>query len=207
MKLTSWIQQEQTTWLWAWWWVCRYSIKSMIHGKILTILWFIYFWLHGYSLLPRLFSSWDKRGCSQLVCRLLITVASPVAERGLQGRTGLRRWTRGLSDCGSLGSSTGSIVGVHGLSCSTTGSSQARDWTSLLHGQGDSLPVSYQRSPKLVNRILLKLKTSAQWKTLWEETNHKEWRKYLQNTYLIRICILKNIQRTLGTQQYEWKIQ
>ena len=63
------------------------DIKSMIHGKVLVNYNFIYLFLAtlGLPCCPG-FLVVASGGCSPVaVCRLLIAVASPVAERGLQG--------------------------------------------------------------------------------------------------------------------------
>ena len=75
----------------------------MIHGKILTILLFIFGYM-GIPCCPGFSPVGASGGCSPVVCRLLIAVASPVAERGLQGAQASAGAVRGLSSCGSLGS-------------------------------------------------------------------------------------------------------
>ena len=84
-----------------------------------------------------------SRGLSVVAMyRLLIAVASVVAENGLQGpRASVgaapRRW------------STGSIVAAHRLSCCEAyGIFPDQGWNPhLLHWQADSLPPSHQGSP------------------------------------------------------------
>ena len=79
------------------------------------------------------FSSCSKRGgwLFITVLRLVIAVASLVAERGLQ----------------SLGH-TGSVVVAHGLNCSVTGGIFPYKRTNLhpVHWQADSYPLSHQGS-------------------------------------------------------------
>ena len=142
------------------------------HGGLLEIsllnlfIYALIFGCAGCSLPPVLFSRCGERG-------LLSGCGAPASPRcGGFSSCRARALLAGFSGCSARAQqlrvpglwSTGSIVGVHGLSCSTArrifpgqGLNQC-----LLHGQGDSLPVSYQGSPKLVNWILLKLKTSAQ---------------------------------------------
>ena len=90
-----------------------------------------------------------SRGCSLAVAPELLTVGAPfVRERGLQGAWALavaspRVW------------STGSIVVVHGLSCSVARgifTDQEPD-LRLLHWLAGSLPLSHQRS--LLFKLLL----------------------------------------------------
>ena len=67
----------------------------------------------------------------------LLIVVTSVVERRLQGA-----WA--------------SAVVVHGLSCPRhVGSSQARDWTSLLHWQANSLPLSHWEAPTSKTLIFL----------------------------------------------------
>ena len=75
------------------------------------------------------------------VHRLLTAVTSLVAAHGLWG-------TRALTPVVSRLQSTGSVVVVHGLSCSTTcGVFMAQGYNPcLLHWQVDSLPLSHQGS-------------------------------------------------------------
>ena len=98
----------------------------------------------GSSLLHGRFSSCGGQGDDSLfaVHRLFIAVASLVAPHGLWGRkasvvAALRLW------------STGSVVVVHGLSCSAACGIflDQRSNLCLLHWQADSLPLSHQRSP------------------------------------------------------------
>jgi len=60
---------------------------------------------------------------------------------------------RGLSSCGSQARSTGSIVVVHGLSCSVAGGIfPGQEWDpDLLYWHADSLLLSHQGSPLLIS--------------------------------------------------------
>ena len=77
------------------------------------------------------------------VLRLLVGVASLVAEHGLQGM-----WASVVVACGLQ--RAGSIVVAHGLSCSTTGGIFPDQGLNmcLLHWQVNSLPLSHQGSPE-----------------------------------------------------------
>ena len=85
-------------------------------------------------------------GCYALIVvhRLLIAVASLVAEHRLWGTQASVAAAPGLS-------STGLIVVAPGLSCSKAcGIFVDQGWNpSLLHWQADSLPLSHQESPNV----------------------------------------------------------
>ena len=91
--------------------------------------------LEGYSL--------------DVLCGLLIVAVSLVAEHGFQGPR--------ASVVGSVVvvpglKSAGSIVVVHGPSCSPANGIFPDQWSNLclLHWQADSLPLSHQGSPQLI---------------------------------------------------------
>ena len=89
------------------------------------------------------FSSYDKQGLfSSCRAQVLIASASLVAEHGLQGTRALVAAVPGLQ-------STGSIVGAHGLACSTPcGIFPDQGPNSCLPPwQVESLPPSHQGSP------------------------------------------------------------
>ena len=101
----------------------------------------------GSSLLHVGFSVVAESRGSSLVAekhRLLIAVASLVAEHGLWG-------ARASAVSGPGLQSTGSIVVAHGLSCSTACGIflDHRSNLCLLHWQVDSLPLSHLGSPRL----------------------------------------------------------
>ena len=75
------------------------------------------------------------------VCRLLIAVASLVEEDGLQGMQASVAVAHGFNSCGSRALKQGSFCGIF----PDQGSKSC-----LLHWRVDSLPLSYQGSPKLV---------------------------------------------------------
>ena len=100
------------------------------------------------------FSSCSERGpLFVAVRRLLIEVASLVAEHGLQACGLQQLWYMGSVVVARRLQSTGSVVVVHGLSCSVAcgifpdqGSNPCP-----LHWQADSQPLCHQGSPNLTN--------------------------------------------------------
>ena len=84
------------------------------------------------------------------VCRLLIAVASLVAEHGLLGEWALGEWAS-VAVVPELWS-TDSIVVTYGLSCSRACEISLDQGLSpcLLHCQEDTLPLSLQGSPTYV---------------------------------------------------------
>ena len=133
--------------------LCKYPISHQtffFYYKCIIYL-FIYFWLrwvfvaaHGLSLVAvsggLLFAA---------VRRLLVAVASLVAEHGLQGCGLQQLWHLDSVVVACRLQSSGSVIVVHGLSCSATygifpdqGSNPCP-----LHWQVDSQPLCHQGSP------------------------------------------------------------
>ena len=88
--------------------------------------------------------SWRAGAALTAVNVLLVAVASLVREHGL--------WAGGLQSSRSRAQSTGSVVGVPGLSCPVACGVflDQRSNARLLHWQADSLPLGHQGSPFLL---------------------------------------------------------
>ena len=120
---------------------------------------FIYLFLAALGLCcccTRAFSSCSEQGLLFVaVHRLLIAVASPVAEHGLQVRGLQQLWQTGSVVVAHGLQSPGSVVVAHGLSCSAA-CGIFPDQGSIpcpLHWQADSQPVCHQGSPPLFFRL------------------------------------------------------
>ena len=119
--------------------LCIWFPFQLFH-HFLKIILLIYFWLCWVLVAVLAFSSCSERGHSLVVvCRLLIAVASIVAEHGLQGSRVPGLW------------STGSTVVVYHFSCSMARGIFPDQGSNPcpLYWQVDSLPLSCQGSPQL----------------------------------------------------------
>ena len=104
----------------------------------------------GLHCCARAFSSCGEWGLLFVaVRRLLIAVASLVVEHGLQARRLQQLWHVGSVVVARGLQSTGSVVVVHELSCSTTCGIFADQGSNpcALHWQVDSQPLRHQGSP------------------------------------------------------------
>ena len=119
----------------------------------------------GLRYCARAFSSCGKQGPLLVaVCRLLIAVASLVAEHGLQAHGLQQLWHAGSVVVAHGLQSAGSLFVVHGLSCSTAcgifpdqGSNPCP-----LHWQVDSQPLRHQGSPNcgILSGVKIHLKST-----------------------------------------------
>ena len=124
---------------------------TIVFSELNFILFFFTFGCTRSSLLPKLFLQLQReKAILQLWCsgfslqRLLLWQSTNSRLHRLQQSRHM-----GLIVRGPRLQSTGSIVGVHGLSCSATCGiflNQGSNWC-LLHCQADSLPLTFQGSP------------------------------------------------------------
>ena len=127
--------------------------QHMIYFSECVFFFFFFLAVLGLRCCTQAFSSCGEQGLLFLVMRrLLIAVASLVAEHGLLACRLQQLWNMGSVVVAHGLQSAGSVVVAHGLSCSTAcGIFLDQSLNPCpLHWQVDSQPLSHQGSPSLL---------------------------------------------------------